>query len=505
MDVLRKLEEMGLTPDAINRVSLLLDKISSGNDKVLLSPIAEKTPPEKILEGWDSIFNDNLHNINDVLLEMEYSNRSKFGPRSISVPWEDRKDSLYSSYIKEKPFIRKIEYEPIPLRRLRPLSEENAKKYVKKSTNAGLPTMLKKGTVLMSGFKLNQIFKWPAVLFTRTQENLKTRNVWGFSLDDILQEMRFYRPILEFQRELSWRAALRKADDIDKAITKLILYAIENGYDLLSIDFSNYDNSVKESGHKWVFNVYFASLYQEVYGEFLNMIRTNFTNVEIVTPDGILSGPHGIPSGSAFTNEVGSAWQHFVAQDYNQYYGEEIVKHDQQQGDDGAYAVSDAEDLKWWFKQHGVVVNDEKSYISKKYIVYLQNLYHLDYITRDEENQDIIRGIYPTYRALLRIVYLERFTDLTKVDNLIGKDYFSIRTLQILETCKHHPLFVYLCDYVRGLDKFSLDVSDQGISAYVKLREIQEGKDVKFTEYKRGDSTNITDFASYRLIKKLNG
>ena len=495
---------MGLTPEALNRVSRLLDKIVTGNDEVLLSPMAERIPPEDILSGWDSIFNSNLSKMNDILLEMEESNRSKFGPRSIAVPWKDRKGSLYSSYTKEDPHMRKIEYKITPLKRLRPLSEENAKKYIKKSTNAGLPTMLKKGTVLLLGLILNQIFYWPAVLFTRTQENLKTRNVWGFSLDDILYEMRFYRPILEYQRNLSWRAALRKAEDIDKAITKLIQYAIERGYELLSIDFSDYDNSVKESGHKWVFLSYFALLFQEIYKADFVLLRHNFTNVGILTPDGILKGPHGIPSGSAFTNEVGSVWQHFVAQDYNTFYKEEIVQHDQQQGDDGAYAVKDAEDFKLFFTKYGVNVNDEKSFISKNFIVFLQNLYHLDYITKDEENQDIIRGIYPTYRALLRIVYLERFTDISIVENLKGKDYFAIRTLQILETCKHHPLFEDLCLYVKGLDKFSLDVSDQGISAYVKLREIQEGKDVKFTEYKRGDSTNITDFESYKVIKRSN-
>jgi hypothetical protein len=434
---------------------------------------------------------------------MEEQNRSKFGPRSIAVPWNDRKSSIYKSYTKEHPFMRKIEYIPTPIKRLRPLSEQSAKKYIKRSTNAGLPTMLKKGTILDSN-SIQNPFYWPCVLFTRTQENLKTRNVWGFGLDDILYEMRFYRPILEFQRKLPWRAALRKADDVDKAITKLILYAIERNFELLSIDFKDYDNSVKAKGHYWVFMKYFSSLFQEGFKAELYSIMWNFTHIPIVTPDGILEGSHGIPSGSTFTNEVGSVWQHFVAQDYNQYLNEEIVQFDQQQGDDGAYAVEDAEDFKEFFKLHGVIVNDEKSYISKNFIIYLQNLYHLDYITKDEQNQDIIRGIYPTYRALLRIVYLERFTDISVVDNLKGSDYFACRTLQILETCKHHPLFKELCLYVKELDKFSLDVSDQGISAYVKLREFQEGKDVRFTEYKRGDSTSIKDFESYKLIKRSN-
>jgi len=500
MTVLRELSQMGLKQDALTKVSLLLGRIVSGNDNVLIAPFAEKAGPENILKGWDKIFQANLSKINDVLLGIEENNRSKYGPRSIAVPWSERKDSVFDSF-KDEANISKIAYQPIPFNRLLPLSEENAKKYIKRSTSAGLPYMVKKGKVLDSNVQLNQTNVWPAVLFTRTQENKKTRTVWGINLDDVLEEMRFYRPILTYQKVLPWRAALRKADDIDEAITKLILYATKRNLYLLSIDFSNYDNSVKVSGHEWVFNVYFRSLFQKQYSSILSALQYRFTTVPLLTPYEILKGNHGIPSGSAFTNEVGSVWQHFVAQDYST----EEIQFDQQQGDDGAYAVSDPESFKDHFRKYGVDVNDDKSYISQDYVVYLQNLYHRDYVIKDELNQDIIRGIYSTYRALLRIVYLERFTDISKEDNLSGKDYFAIRTLSILETCKHHPLFEDLCIYVRSLDKYSLDVSDQGISAYVKYREKQEGKDIKFTEYKRGDSIGIKEFESYKIVKRLNG
>jgi hypothetical protein len=496
-NVLRELSRMGLSKDALIKVSLLLDRTVSGNDKVLLSPIADQLGPNRILEGWDSIFKAKESKLNEVLLDLEMNNRSKYGPRSIAIPWSERSDSVYDSFKLENSDIMRIEHKPKANHRLRPISEVNAKSYIKRSTSAGLPYMVKKGSVLDSGVKLDQTNKWPAVLFTRTQENKKTRTVWGINLDDVLEEMCFYRPILDLQKLLPWRAALRKADDIDEAITNLIRYATLHNLKLVSIDFSNYDNSVKVSGHKWVFDVYFGSLFQKQYSGKLSLLQDRFTNVPLLTPASILSGSHGIPSGSAFTNEVGSVWQHFVAQDFDP----SEIKFDQQQGDDGAYATSKPEELKDHFRRYGVEVNDDKSYIANDYIIYLQNLYHQDYVTKDKENQDIIRGIYPTYRALLRIVYLERFNDISKEENLNGKDYFAIRTLSILENCKYHPLFEDFVFYVMSLDKYSLNASDSGIDAYVRYREKLEGKDVRFTEYKRGDSLSIKDFEAYKIVK----
>ena len=104
----------------------------------------------------------------------------------------------------------------------------------------------------------------------------------------------------------------------------------------------------------------------------------------------------------------------------------------------------------------------------------------------------------------MRIVYQERFNDFSE-DKISGKDYYAIRTLSILENCKHHPLFRELVKYVVKLDKFDLDVSDQGISAYVRMREKQDGKDVRFTEYKRGDGLGIKSFESYKLAREFSG
>ena len=238
---------------------------------------------------------------------------------------------------------------------------------------------------------------------------------------------------------------------------------------------------------------YFRSLFQEQYGEQLNYIMERMITIGIVTPDGILSGDHGVPSGSTFTNEVDSVVQYLISQDYDT----ERLDYLQVQGDDGLYACSDPDSLLDHFKSFKLNVNEDKSDTNKDYCLFLQKYYSYYYL-----DKGIVGGIYPTYRALNRLVYPERFIDFK--EDLSGKDYFAIRTLSILENSKNHPLFRDFVEYVMSLDKYSLIPSDQGIAGYVRLRAKQDGEDVNFSRHSYGNSTSIRDFASYKLVKSLS-
>jgi len=490
----KELFDLDCSVDAIERLSRLLYKTEVGSDDIQVSPIGKSLGPESILEGWDKIFQANKHKLNDVLTDIEESNRSKYGPRSIAIPWSERKEGVKSSFAADEG--RKIESTLPSAGRLRPIALAKAATYIKKPTNAGLPTMQSKGAVLDDTLNsMSRLLKLnlPCVPFTRTQENNKTRLVWGYPLAYVLDEMRFYRPILEHQRKQDYRAALRTADEIDFSITKLINHAVSKELKLISLDFSSYDDSTKKTLQDYAFLSYFPSLFQNQYHREIAQHGIRYNTVGLVTPDGILRGPHGTPSGSAYTNEVGSVILYGIALQYK-----EPLEFFQFQGDDAAVAALDPEALKDHFRSYGLNVNDMKSFVSDKYIVYLQNLYHEDY-----QKDGLIRGIYPTYRALLRIVYQERFNDFSEYE-ISGKDYYAIRTLSILENVKHHPLFKEFVEYVVKLDKYNLDVSDQGLSSYVKMREKQDGKDVRFTEYKRGDGLGIKSFESFKIARELS-
>jgi len=485
--------ELNMSYDALQRLARLLDRTSRGSDEVYLSPIGNNTKPEVVLQGWDNIFKSNLSSMNKTLLDLEEGNRSKYGPRSIAIRWSERQSGLDDAFSDDKG--RKIESNLPDSGRLRPITRNSAVKYIKLQTSAGLPTMLKKGLVLNETLDRDWVHVdpyVPCVPFTRTQDQKKTRLVWGYPLQYILNEMQFYRPILEYQSKLPWRAALRSADDTDLSVTSLINHARSTGKVLMSIDFSNYDNSVKKSLQEYAFNDYFPSLFQREFKHLIVRHGDRFNNIPIITPEEVRTGSHGIPSGSAYTNEVGSVVQYGISQTFN-----EVLNFSQIQGDDGAYATLDPEGLKDHFRSYGLAVNDDKSYISDDFVIYLQNLYHTDYI-----KDGLIRGIYPTYRALGRIVYQERFNDFSE-DDISGKDYYAIRTLSILENCKAHPLFRELVEYVVKLDKYNLNFSDQGLSAYIKMREKQDGRDIKFTEYRRGDGFGIKSFESYKIAREF--
>nr|APG78198.1 RdRp [Beihai picobirna-like virus 11] len=487
------LAPLNLSAAAENGMTRNLERTSSGNDTTLYTPIGEAHDPKEILAKWDKIFNSKKDLLDPGLLGFEENNRSKYGPRSIAVPWDERSGSVYDSYKADE--CSKTLDIPRLGNRLRPLSEENALKYLKNTTSSGLPYLLKKGKVKPTLLQEQESLlkrKDPCALFTRTQENRKTRNVWCYPIADTLLEMQFYRPVLDYQKELPWRTAVTTPERVDAAVLQLMNHARAEDKFLVSIDFSAYDNTIKRTLIEHSFD-YFRSLFQEGFHEQLDYIKERMITIGLVTPDGILSGDHGVPSGSTFTNEVDSVVQYLIASNYQN----EILKYFQIQGDDGIYATNDPEKLFDHYKSFALNVNEDKSDRSKDYCLFLQKYYSYHYIDRG-----VVGGIYPTYRALNRLVYPERFVEFK--EDLSGKDYFAIRTLSILENCKHHPLFREFVEFIMSLDKYSLIPSDQGLVGYVKFRTKQDGEDVNFSSHSYGNSTSIKSFASYQLIKSLS-
>lgn len=437
-----------LTVEEQNKLSLYMDLVKKGNDTILTTPLLDNNPD--ILSEFDELF-QSLSAANPLITELydsEMANRSKFGPRSIAKPWIDRKESLMEYFDKVKRSNKIKEIYPDLTGRLRPLNINSVKDFIKKNTNSGLPYLRKKGLVIdeaISNFGDLVRDQYPAVLFTRTQEGGKTRNIWGFPIGDTINEMLYYRPLLDYQREQFWRSAIVSPEAVDNGVTTCMNYAKEKGLSLLSIDFSSYDASVKPYLIREGFN-YIKKMYQNNFHPDIDAVCERFINIGICTPDGIISGEHGVPSGSTFTNEIDSICQYLIAMSYPH----ESLYHFQIQGDDGLYACKDPSKLMNWFESFGLNVNKDKSLIRSNVSSYLQLIYNDSY-----KQNDTLVGVYPVYRAILRLCYLETFTDFTK-DNIDGKDYFAIRALSILENCKYHPYFQDLVKFVVARDKYAL-------------------------------------------------
>jgi len=482
-----------ISSEVRSKLSLINHNIMLGSNDILETPILKSHGLDKILDLLDNMINSSELSTN--LRNLENLNRSKFSPRSIASPWKVRK-SGFEEYFYSKDNSEMIDHHLSPIKRLRPLSFDSALKSLKNNTNSGLPELKRKSIVKQSynlnSFKSELSMEYPCVLFTRTQEGGKTRDIYGYPFSDTLREMMFYRPVLEYQKNNArWRSALLGPASVDKSVVDLLSRSEPDQY-LISLDFKTFDRTVRGNLQKRSFD-FIRNLYQTDFHNEIDVIERRFNNIPIVTPDGIYCGSHGVPSGSTFTNEIDSIAQFLVIMSTG-FVDENDI---QIQGDDGVCLI-EAKHLDHFFEsisKYGLIINKEKSYSSKDFVVYLQSLYDKYYI-----NKGILGGIYPITRALNRILYQERWSDFESY-GINGKDYYSLRTISILENCKYHPLFEKFVTMIGKLDKYSLEFSSDAVKKYSSMISNTEGSEgIIHNQY--GD--NIKGLAAFDTVRLLS-
>jgi hypothetical protein len=473
-----------LSKTALNSLTLNNKRVEEGSDEAIVNPAYKETSDDRIENEIEAILSKLP--LTDYLRKIEDSNLSKFGPRSLAKNWGDRRESL-SDYFKHE------DYDPGEFAathgRMRPADLKTVQANLLKSSSAGLPYMKKKGLVLKEALTNheNEEGVYPCVLYTRTQEQAKTRNVWGYPIADTMKEQSIFIPMLKIEKLFPHRAALLGPDAVDTAITNLLLSKSDSEV-VVGVDFASFDASISPK-HAYEAFSNICNLFQGQYHSDLYSLFRRFVTIGIYTPEGEWSGPHGVPSGSSFTNTVDSLVQ-FAAS------GKETKS--QVQGDDGVYLINknDLDSFLKRFEDAGLKLNRDKSTVFEtKETVYLQRYYHPDYRSKDGG----LGGVYSLYRAFARIKYLERWTDFKTMD-IEGADFFALRTITILENCKHHPGFEQAVRLAHKLDKFRLAFSSQGLAAYSKAMESKSRAGV-FNQY--GLQKGINAFETVKILKTL--
>jgi hypothetical protein len=471
------------------RLSQIVHSVDVGNDEVLRSPFLKDLSDDEVLSVFDKVFLDKIEALPPAFRDLELSNRDKFGPRSIAVPWTERRASL-KEYFKLESHNKEIPVKPATSGRLRRISIERAIRQLKNQTSGGLPKLEKKANLkedITDNLQDELDAEYPCVPYTRTQERKKTRNVWGYPMADTLNEMRVASPLTEYYKaHSSYRSSLAGPSSVDKRLRTLLSRRGKK----VSIDFKAYDAHVDP-------HIQFAarqkakSLFQKSEHDAIDAIYDRMSTIGIVTPDGIYNGSHGVPSGSSLTNIVDSDAQYEIAKLV-------IIPEDEADihGDDGAYNSADPDKLISNFIDHGLLVNEGKTHISDDYFIYLQNYYSQD------DNGDVY-GKYPIYRAILRIRFLERWTNFESV-GLNGQDYFGIRMISILENVRYHPLFEELVRFVVKHDKFGLKVSEKGLIDYVNMVKQSSGTQGILINQRGDDLGGIRNFATFKLISEMS-
>uniref|UniRef100_A0A2V0RBX3 RdRp n=1 Tax=viral metagenome TaxID=1070528 RepID=A0A2V0RBX3_9ZZZZ len=498
-------EMFNLNNTETGELSRILQRLVKGSLDTpnICSPILEKLGEAKVLDGWNSVFDNHKSEINDTLNSIEMNEKTKFGSRSRAKPWSDIKGDFLEFWNVSSTPVNLKPLKPEIQGRLRPWDLKRVISVIKNSTQSGLPFLVKKGLVkdkfLDEAYLISEwLRKYAAVPFIRTQEMLKTRVVWGIPIANIIYEGAFFYPFLEYQKKLSWRVALLGPDAVDEVASAMVIKAVSQGEMLVSMDFASYDRSLGPNLQS-LYDEYKCSVFQPMYCDTILEIGERRVNISMITPDGLKSGPHGLPSGSADTNEAGSVIQATVANDTglvgiggdsSQFHGDDSIARLAGMAEVESYIAS--------FERLKLEVNRTKTYIASNFIVFLQRLYHIDYIKDGK-----IGGIYSTYRALNRIMNFERFTAFLD-DGIDGKDFNAIRTISILENCKFHPLFEEFVTYVWSLDKYNLKFSENGLSKYVEMMRQSEGTDGLIRNQYGTEVSGIHSFESFKIIEKLN-
>jgi hypothetical protein len=475
---------------ALNSLTLNDKRIEEGSKEIIINPAYENISDDEMKGMVADILSKCSLTLR--LQQVEDENVAKFGPRSLAKKWVDRKSSL-QDYYNHKEF-DPGEFFDNYSGRLRPKAITTVAEDLIKASSAGLPYMQRKGIVLQDALKnyAKEQDVYPCVLFTRTQEQGKTRNVWGYPISETLFEQRFFIPVLSAERSWPHRAALVGPDAVDAAVTHLLMRKSEK-QNIFCVDFSSFDASISPEYAYSAFRE-LSNLFQKQYHPEFYRLYKKFTSIGIYTPDGQYNGPHGVPSGSSFTNTVDSMVQLLTAmggEDFN------LMENCQIQGDDGLYLLdrNDLDVLKARFKSAGLVLNEEKSDIFEdREAIYLQRYYHPNY----KGKQGYLGGVYSLNRAINRIKYLERWTNLS--NELKGADFFSLRTIVILENCKYHPGFEDIVRLAHRLDRRNLDFTGQGLRAFSKSMESKARAGV-FNQY--GLERGLKGFETVKILNKL--
>jgi hypothetical protein len=480
-----------LEADAQQRLSRNLADIEAGKEDDIVTPFMKGRDDGYILNSFEEeVFNPNQGLLNGTLSEIEENQKSKFGSRSIQKPWSVRKESIHAMFSLGK--IPPDFDNPIDLPgkgQLRPQSLERVYGAMKRTTSAGLPYLIRKGEVLDRQLPIEET-EWPCVLYTRTQEGGKTRDVWGYPMYALSVEGKYFLPYFELFRHHPVLVAYSGPDAVDEAISK-ILYTKESDHVLYSEDFESFDQSIHPDFSDRIFR-FIAEWFQGDEADTISDVLHRFTNIGICTPDGVFSGSHGIPSGSWFTSVVGS-YVHLVAQDAVSKIHE---NRNQVMGDDGVICLPPSIDKGYIsdvYSEFNLVLNEDKTFESRDEVIYLQRYYCSDY-----KVGGIYRGIYPVYRALNRLIHMERWTN---IEAIRGADYFSIRAIAILENCKWHPMHSEFVKWVFRNDKYGLEYSSEGLREYVRKFQAKIQTDVK-NQYS-DDLSGIEDFETVRILKTL--
>lgn len=359
--------------------------------------------------------------------------------------------------------------------------------------------------------------KWrdyPAIALFRNY-NQKTRLVWMFPMATNLVEGSYYQPLYAAlsKSPTTFFAPWKGFGEVRKLITGL--YRKGSPFYIAASDFSSTDAHFRRATTQQVSEVLQACFKPE-YREGLHESLMHMHAIPLVIgPDAMITGEHGVSSGSNWTNFVETVFD-FIFSIYVailqgakvEVRGNEFTE-SVESVYSGLYAIGD--DMSWYTTEYsddfaarlqeygemvGQVIKAEKTTNDRDKVKSLQRLFQRGYNTEAGDT----RGVYSTIRALNSSLHPERFHDPRKWSS----DMFCVRQFMILENCVDHPLFEEFVRFVCKGNKHLAEFARSG-SAHQEqaLREsrLLPGLNTTYNQEKR--DSKLSQFASIRIAANL--
>lgn len=195
---------------------------------------------------------------------------------------------------------------------LKVLEGDELTKSLKLSKSSGLPMLTTKmKSLIYSSDRMEQVIKGvkspnPCIAYKRTQENEKTRLVWGYPLEMTMVEAQFARPLID--KFLSMRTPLAFGLKKNTLGAFLDNHVSHFKYQY-AIDYSKFDSSINAKLIHIAFDIlktWFEEDDLDKHG--WEQVVKYFITTPIVMPDkNLYTGKrHGVPSGSYFTQLIDS-------------------------------------------------------------------------------------------------------------------------------------------------------------------------------------------------------
>nr|QXV86723.1 MAG: RNA-dependent RNA-polymerase [Picobirnavirus sp.] len=336
---------------------------------------------------------------------------------------------------------------------------------------------------------------YPAIALFRTYRG-KTRLVWMFPMATNLVEGTTYQPLQN--------ALVKCSSDFFSPwigfdrVRELITNAYDAGKYIAASDFSSTDAHFTVFSSDQVVKVLLPFMANsESATSLANSINHMHIIPLVIGPDQWITGAHGVSSGSNWTNFIETVFDLSFAKYVNiklkSIDGFYAIGDDMTWISDN-YDVSFANKLERLGKEVGQDIKAEKTTNDKDSVVTLQRLFQRGYSRPD----GLLRGVYPTVRALNSLLFPERFHSPKKWSS----DMFCCRVFMILENCVDHPLFEEFVKFVvkgnRHLIPFANQASSKIDQAQRKTK-LLPGLNPTYNQERRDSA--MSTFESIRIAR----